>query len=49
VIEAFRATLLGTSGVQPGYYALSVGVTLVVAAVGVGCYQRLARDFVDYA
>lgn len=49
VIEAFRAALLGTSGVQPGYYALSVGVTLVVAVVGVGCYQRLARDFVDYA
>lgn len=49
VIEAFRAALLGTPTFDAGYYALSVVVTVVVFVVGVGWYQRLARDFVDYA
>lgn len=49
VIEAFRAVLLGTTSFNPAYYALSVGVSAVVLLIGVGYYQRLARDFVDYA
>jgi lipopolysaccharide transport system permease protein len=49
VIETFRAVLLGTPGPAPAYYALSVGVTLLVLFFGLGYYQRLARDFVDYA
>ena len=40
IIEAFRGALLGTPGFHLGYYALSLGV---------GLYQKLARDFVDYA
>lgn len=49
VIEAFRAVLLGTSSFDPAYYALSVAVSAAVLVIGVGYYQRLARDFVDYA
>ncbi len=49
VIEAFRAVLLGTSSFDPAHYALSVVVSAAVLVIGVGYYQRLARDFVDYA
>lgn len=49
VIEAFRAVLLGTASFDPAYYALSVAVSAAVLVIGVGYYQRLARDFVDYA
>jgi lipopolysaccharide transport system permease protein len=49
VIEAFRAALLGTPTFNAAYYALSVVVTAVVFVLGVGFYQKLARDFVDYA
>ena len=49
VIEAFRAVLFGTSSFDPAYYAVSIAVTVAVLIVGVGYYQRLARDFVDYA
>jgi lipopolysaccharide transport system permease protein len=49
VIEAFRAVLLGTPGFNPSYYALSLVVTAGVFFIGVGLYQKLARDFVDYA
>lgn len=49
VVEAFRAVLLGTPSFHPSYYGLSLVMTLVVFLIGVGFYQRLARDFVDYA
>lgn len=49
VVEAFRAVLLGTPSFQPAYYGLSVVVTGLVVLIGVGYYQKLARDFVDYA
>lgn len=49
VIEAFRAVLLGTPSFDVGHYALSVVVSVVLLMLGVGYYQRLARDFVDYA
>lgn len=49
IIEGFRGALLGTPGFQPTHYALSAAVTLIVFIVGIGVYQRLARDFVDYA
>ena len=49
IVEAFRAALLGTPSFNPNYYGLSLGVTAVVFLVGVGFYQKLARDFVDYA
>lgn len=49
VIEGFRAVLLGTPGFHPAHYALSVAITVGVFLLGVGLYQRLARDFVDYA
>ncbi|MEY4489720.1 MAG: hypothetical protein RIQ79_2228 [Verrucomicrobiota bacterium] len=49
VVEAFRAVLLGTPSFDPAYYALSVAVSAAVLIIGVGYYQRLARDFVDYA
>lgn len=49
VLEAFRAVLLGTPTFDPVFYGLSVVVTLVLFVVGVGYYQKLARDFVDYA
>lgn len=49
VLETLRAVLLGTPTFNPGFYGLSLAVTVVVFVVGVGYYQRLARDFVDYA
>ncbi len=49
VIEAFRAVLLGTPGFHASHYALSVVVTAGIFFIGVGLYQKLARDFVDYA
>lgn len=49
IIEGFRAVLLGTPGFNISHYALSIGVTILVFTIGVGLYQRLARDFVDYA
>jgi lipopolysaccharide transport system permease protein len=49
IIEGFRAVLLGTPGFHASHYAMSVGFTLLIFTVGVGLYQRLARDFVDYA
>lgn len=49
VIEGFRAALLGTQGFDFSHYAISVAVTVVIFVIGVGLYQRLARDFVDYA
>ena len=49
IIEGFRAVLLGTPGFNASHYALSVLVTLIICTIGIGLYQRLARDFVDYA
>jgi lipopolysaccharide transport system permease protein len=49
IVEAFRAVLLGTPSFQPAYYGLSLIVTVVLFFIGVGFYQKLARDFVDYA
>ena len=49
VIEGFRAALLGTDGFHLAYYGLSAGVTLIVFVSGVCTYQRMARNFVDYA
>ncbi len=49
IIETFRSVLLGTQSFHPGYYGLSILVTLGVFLFGVGLYQKLARDFVDYA
>jgi len=49
VIEAFRTVLLGTASFNPAHYTLSVVMSAAVLVIGVGYYQRLARDFVDYA
>jgi len=49
VVEAFRAVLLGTPSFNLSYYGLSLGLTMVIFVLGVGFYQKLARDFVDYA
>lgn len=49
VIEGFRAMLLGTPGFHLSHYSFSVVITAIVFVLGVGLYQRLARDFVDYA
>ena len=49
IVEAFRAVLLGTPSFNLAYYGLSVVLTAIVFVVGVGLYQKLARDFVDYA
>lgn len=49
VVEAFRAALLGTPSFDAGYYGLSVAMSVAVFFIGVGYYQKLARDFVDYA
>lgn len=49
VVEAFRAALLGTPSFDAGFYALSVAMSVAVFFIGVGYYQKLARDFVDYA
>lgn len=49
IIEGFRAALLGTPGFHFPYYALSAVITAGVFILGVGLYQRLARDYVDYA
>ncbi len=49
IIEGFRSVLLGTPGFNLTHYALSIAVTGVVFIIGVGLYQKLARDFVDYA
>ncbi len=49
IIETLRAMLLGTPTFEPGYYGVSLGVTTVIFILGVGYYQKLARDFVDYA
>ena len=49
IVEAFRAVLLGTPSFNLAYYGLSVVLTGIVFVVGVGLYQKLARDFVDYA
>lgn len=49
VIEGFRSALLGTDGFNGAHYAVSVGITLIVFVAGVSTYQRMARNFVDYA
>lgn len=49
VVEAFRAALLGTPSFDAGFYGLSVAISAAVFFIGVGYYQKLARDFVDYA
>lgn len=49
IVEAFRAVLLGTPSFDPTYYGISLLVTVGLFLVGVGYYQKLARDFVDYA
>jgi lipopolysaccharide transport system permease protein len=49
VVEAFRAALLGTPSFDAGFYAMSVAMSVAVFFIGVGYYQKLARDFVDYA
>lgn len=49
VIEGFRAVLLGTPGFNVTHYSISLVSTAVVFTLGVGLYQKLARDFVDYA
>lgn len=48
-IETVRAVLLGTPSFNPAYYGISLALTFVLFLVGVGYYQKLARDFVDYA
>lgn len=49
VIETFRAALLGTPLPSPGLYALSAALSALILVAGLAVYQRLARDFVDYA
>lgn len=49
IIEGFRAALLGTNGFNLSHYGISVAVTLIVFVCGVSTYQRMARNFVDYA
>ncbi len=47
IAEATRTIFLGAGTVSPASYALSIGLTLVIFAVGLFSYQRSARSFVD--
>lgn len=49
IVEAFRLVLIGIGSFSPGYYAISVGVSLVILFVGIALFQRAARSFVDQA
>jgi lipopolysaccharide transport system permease protein len=47
IAEATRTIFLGVGTVSPTSYALSIGLTLVIFAIGIFSYQRSARSFVD--
>ena len=47
VIERFRAAFLGVPGYSSGYMLQSVGVTLLVLAVGVVLFSHIEKTFMD--
>ena len=49
IVEAFRLVLIGAGSFSPGYYAISLGVSMVILFVGIALFQRAARSFVDQA
>lgn len=49
IIEAFRSMLLGTHSVSAGQYACSAAISAGLCVIGVLLFQRVARNFVDFA
>jgi lipopolysaccharide transport system permease protein len=49
VVEAFRWSIIGTPAPQSGTLALSIGITVVLLAVSLTYFARVARDFADVA
>ncbi len=49
IVEAFRLVLIGVGSFSPGYYAISVGISIAILFVGIALFQRAARSFVDQA
>lgn len=47
IVEATRRLFLGVGSVEPGQYAQSVVLSVVIFLVGIFAYQRAARTFVD--
>ena len=46
-VELFRWAVLGVGTVQPWYLAASVGITLIIALLGVMLFNRVERTFMD--
>ena len=49
IVEAFRLVLIGVGSFSLGYYAISIGISVVILLVGIALFQRAARSFVDHA
>ena len=47
IIELFRAAFLGAADYSLKYNALSMGVTLLVAALGVVLFSHTEKTFMD--
>ena len=47
IVETTRAVFLGVGTISSSSYLTSVGITVVVFAIGLFSYQRSARTFVD--
>lgn len=47
IVEMSRYMFLGTGGIDPMRYALSIGLTIGIFAFGLLFYQRSARTFID--
>lgn len=49
IVEAYRGMFLGVATLQPADLGLSVALTLGVLVSGILVFNRVQRDFVDYA
>lgn len=47
IVQWYRWAFLGTGGVNPAHYALSVAVTVVLLVSGVLIFSRVERTFID--
>lgn len=46
-VELFRYAILGQGMIMPGYLALSWGITIVVAVLGIMIFNRVEKTFMD--
>lgn len=46
-VEVFRYAVLGQGNILPGYLALSWGITILVAVLGVMIFNRVEKTFMD--